>query len=255
MIIKDIYYSYDKKTDQLKSVNSEIYAGKITTIIGPNGSGKSTLLGIMSRNHAPRSGEVTLGGKPINGYKAKEFAKKLAVVHQHNEAPADLTVEQIARFGRLPHKSLFAHSAEDDNAVEWALSCTNLQDKRHVTIDRLSGGERQKVWIAMAVAQSTPILFLDKPTTYLDIYSQFEILELIKSLNATHGLTIVMVLHDINQAIRYSDRIMVMKNGKIVMEGPPGDVITEETIKTIYGVHAIVKQSEETGLYIVPVGI
>ncbi|MBJ7983079.1 ABC transporter ATP-binding protein [Bacillus cereus] len=256
MEIKNVTFSYDNVTDRLKSVSSEIEVGKITTIIGPNGCGKSTLLGVMSRNHDPRSGEVMLDGKAISQYKPKEFAKKLAVVHQQNEAPADITVEKLTSFGRMPYKNIFStQTDEDSEAIERALTCTRLQDKRDKPIHALSGGERQRVWIAMTLAQNTPMLFLDEPTTYLDIYYQLEILELVKELNEVHGLTIVMVLHDINQAIRYSDHIIVMKDGEIVMKGKPGEVVTEDMIKTIYGVDVVVKHDEDTGLYMVPMGI
>ncbi|HDR7587335.1 iron ABC transporter ATP-binding protein [Bacillus mycoides] len=256
MEIKNVTFSYDNVTDRLKSVSSEIEIGKITTIIGPNGCGKSTLLGVMSRNHDPRSGEVMLDGKAISQYKPKEFARKLAVVHQQNEAPADITVEKLTSFGRMPYKNIFStQTDEDSEAIERALTCTRLQDKRDKPIHALSGGERQRVWIAMTLAQNTPMLFLDEPTTYLDIYYQLEILELVKELNEVHGLTIVMVLHDINQAIRYSDHIIVMKDGEIVTKGKPNDVVTENMIKTIYGVDVVVKQDEDTGLYMVPMGI
>ncbi|EDZ55480.1 ABC transporter ATP-binding protein [Bacillus paranthracis] len=256
MEIKNVTFSYDNVTNRLKSVSSEIEIRKITTIIGPNGCGKSTLLGVMSRNHAPNSGEVILDGKTISEYKPKEFARKLAVVHQQNEAPADITVEKLISFGRMPHKNIFsAQTDEDREAIERALTCTNLQSKREKPIHALSGGERQRVWIAMTLAQSTPMLFLDEPTTYLDIYYQLEILELVKELNEVYGLTIVMVLHDINQAIRYSDHIIVMKDGEIVTKGNPNEVITEEMVKAIYGVDVVVKQDEDTGLYMVPMGI
>lgn len=256
MDIKEVTFSYDKKNDHLKSVSSSIEIGKITTIIGTNGCGKSTLLGIMSNNHKPRSGNVILDGKFINTYKPKELARKLAVVHQHNDAPSDLTIEKLVGFGRLPHKSMFApHSAEDTEAVLQALTRTNLLAKKNLTIDQLSGGERQRVWIAMSLAQSTPFLFLDEPTTYMDIYYQFEVLNLIKSLNVDYGLTIVMVLHDINQAIRYSDSIIVMQDGQIVRKGSPAEVISVETIKQIYGVDVIVREDTDAGLYMVPLGI
>ncbi|CAM3961164.1 iron ABC transporter ATP-binding protein [Bacillus luti] len=256
MEIKNVTFSYDNVTNRLKSVSSEIEIRKITTIIGPNGCGKSTLLGVMSRNHAPNSGEVILDGKAISEYKPKEFARKLAVVHQQNEAPADITVEKLISFGRMPYKNVFSSQTDEDReAIERALTCTNLQSKREKPIHALSGGERQRVWIAMTLAQSTPMLFLDEPTTYLDIYYQLEILELVKELNEVYGLTIVMVLHDINQAIRYSDHIIVMKDGEIVTKGNPNDVITEEMVKAIYGVDVVVKQDEDTGLYMVPMGI
>ena len=256
MEIKNVTFSYDNVTNRLKSVSSEIEIGKITTIIGPNGCGKSTLLSVMSRNHAPSSGEVILDGKAISEYKPKEFARKLAVVHQQNEAPADITVEKLISFGRMPYKNIFSPQTDEDReAIERALVCTNLQSKRDKPIYALSGGERQRVWIAMTLAQNTPMLFLDEPTTYLDIYYQLEILELVKDLNEVYGLTIVMVLHDINQAIRYSDHIIVMKDGEIITKGNPNDVITEEMVKAIYGVDVIVKQDEDTGLYMVPMGI
>lgn len=144
---------------------------------------------------------------------------------------------------------------EDERAIEWALSSTKLTDKRKVPLASLSGGERQRVWIAMALAQKTPILFLDEPTTYLDIYYQFDILELIRELNAVHGLTIVMVLHDMNQAVRYSDIIIAMKDGQVISEGQPNDVLTEENVRHIYDVSVTIRQDAETGMYIVPVGI
>ncbi len=210
----------------------------------------------MSRNHVPSSGEVILDGKAISEYKPKELARKLAVVHQQNEAPADITVEKLISFGRMPYKNIFSPQTDEDReAIERALVCTNLQSKRDKPIYALSGGERQRVWIAMTLAQNTPMIFLDEPTTYLDIYYQLEILELVKELNEVYGLTIVMVLHDINQAIRYSDHIIVMKDGEIITKGNPNDVITEEMVKAIYGVDVIVKQDEDTGLYMVPMGI
>lgn len=256
MEIKEITFSYDNKSSLLKSVSSEIKREKITTIIGPNGSGKSTLLGVMANNYFPQSGHVVLDGKLLSQYKPKELAKKLAVVHQTNEAPADMTVEKLIAYGRLPYKRLLAkNEEEDEKAIEWALACTNLVAKRLHTLKQLSGGERQRVWIAMSLAQRTPIIFLDEPTTYLDIYYQFEILELIKKLNEDYGLTIVMVLHDINQAIRYSDYIIVMKNGEVVLECTPIEVITTEMVKSIYGVEVVVKEDEVTGLYIVPLGL
>ncbi|MGE7922645.1 ABC transporter ATP-binding protein [Viridibacillus arvi] len=256
MEIKSISFSYDKKIDLLKSISTSIPQGKITTIIGPNGCGKSTLLSVMSRNHVPRDGHVVLDEKDIVEYKPKEFAKKLSIVHQQNEAPDDMTVEKLVAFGRIPYKKLLQGAAdEDEEAIEWALTCTNLQDKRNKSIAALSGGERQRVWIAMSLAQKTPILFLDEPTTFLDIYYQIEILELVLYLNKTYGLTIVMVLHDINQAIRYSNNMIVMKNGVIMCEGKPNDIMTEEIIKDIYGVDVALKSDELSGLYMVPIGI
>ncbi|SFE98469.1 iron complex transport system ATP-binding protein [Paenibacillus algorifonticola] len=256
MEIKQVTFSYDKKTDQLKNISDKIEMGKITTIIGPNGCGKSTLLGILSQNYAPAHGEVLLDGKSLAQIKPKELAKQLAVVHQQNEAPYDLTVERLVSYGRLPHRSFLGQANEDDErAIEEALASTNLQQKRSMRLNQLSGGEKQRVWIAMALAQKTPILFLDEPTTFLDMYYQIEILELVKALNREHGMTIVMVLHDINQAIRYSDRIVVMKAGEIVASGTPEAVITKEIVKETYQVNVLLKQESDTGLYVVPIGI
>ncbi|WP_046216104.1 ABC transporter ATP-binding protein [Paenibacillus wulumuqiensis] len=256
MDIRDITFSYDRKIDRLHQVNAEILPGRITTIIGPNGCGKSTLLSVMSNNASARQGQIVLDGREIGQYRPRELARKLAVVHQQNEAPHDLTVEQLVRFGRLPHRSILSgRRDEDDESVEWALQCTNLEEKRYRTLDQLSGGEQQRVWIAMALAQRTPVLFLDEPTTYLDMYYQLEIMELIERLNRDHGLTIVMVLHDINQAIRYSDHLIAMKEGRIVKSGEPEQILTAELIRSVYGVHVVVRRDEEAGLYMVPVSI
>lgn len=256
MEIKQVVYSHDKITNHVNRVNVRIIPGEITTIIGPNGCGKSTLLGIMSNNFIPQQGEVLLEGKHLKAHKPKELARKIAVVHQENSAPADMTVERLVGYGRLPYKSMFSSDKKSDKeAVAWALEETNLTGFEHKTIDALSGGQRQRVWIAMALAQKTPYLFLDEPTTYLDIYYQYDILELIKRLNEEHNLTIVMVLHDLNQAIRYSDEIIAMKAGKVIAQGKPNKMITDKLIHEIYGVDVLVKKDETAGLYTIPVGI
>ncbi|MER3123923.1 ABC transporter ATP-binding protein [Bacillus pumilus] len=256
MDIREVSFSYDQRKNIVQSVTTQIEKGKITTIIGPNGSGKSTLLSLMANNHCPNKGQIHLDGQALNAFKPKELAKKLAVVHQQNEAPLDLTIERVVAFGRTPYQMMRGgDKEEDERAIEWALSSTKLTEKRKVPLASLSGGERQRVWIAMALAQKTPILFLDEPTTYLDIYYQFDILELIRELNVVHGLTIVMVLHDMNQAVRYSDVIIAMKDGQIISEGQPNDVLTEENVRHIYDVSVTIREDAETGMYIVPVGI
>lgn len=256
MEIKEVTFSYNRIDDHLRGVSEHIEKGKITTIIGPNGCGKSTLLGVIGANHTPNRGEVVLDGKKLNSYRPKELARRLAFVHQHNEAPDDLTVERLVRYGRLPHSRLLKPDREaDEAAVNWALSCTKLEDKRLFPVRELSGGERQRVWIALALAQKSQFLCLDEPTTYLDIFYQIEVLELIRELNVQHGLTILMVLHDINQAIRYSDKIIVMRNGEIVASGPPEQVVTKETVHAVYGVDVVLRTDPEAGLYIIPVGI
>ncbi len=256
MEVNEVVFSHDQQRDHLKGITAAIADGQITTIIGPNGCGKSTLLGVMSGLHHPRSGHVLIGGKAVHRYSAKELARKLAVVHQQNSAPADMTVERLVAYGRIPHRSWFGGNDEEDRtAIEWALACTNLSDKRDAVVEKMSGGERQRVWLAMALAQKTPALLLDEPTTFLDMYYQLEMLELIRQLNRTYNLTIVMVLHDINQAMRYSDSIIAMKDGAIAAYGLPHEVITPESVREIYGVDVLIGEDERSGTYIVPVGI
>ncbi len=256
MNIENISFSYSNKLKTLHGVTATVEPGKITTIIGPNGSGKSTLLDLMSNHTVPDSGRIVLEGKALHDFRSKELAKRLAVVHQHNTAPADLTVEKLVSYGRIPHRQMFSSESDEDmEAVELALTRTNLLGRRKAKIAALSGGERQRVWIAVALAQSTPYLFLDEPTTYLDLYYQYEILELVKTLNKQYAITVVMVLHDMNQAIRYSDCIIAMKSGQILAMGEPEKVITAETVKEIYGVDVVVKSDEDTGLYMVPIGL
>ncbi|WP_405100196.1 ABC transporter ATP-binding protein [Oceanobacillus sp. FSL H7-0719] len=256
MEIKNISFSYQDKIKRLDHVEAEITAGQITTILGPNGSGKSTLLGVLTNNNQPQEGSVVLDGKMINKYKPKELAKKLGVVHQQNTAPADITVEKLVHYGRLPHKTSFSPSAEkDEEMVKWALERTGLYEKRHASIDTLSGGQQQRAWIALALAQDTPYLFLDEPTSNLDIFYQYEVLELVKQLCEEEGLTIVMVLHDINQAIQYSHQIIAMKQGKLIAQGNPQNIVTKELIQQVYGVHVAIKNDADVGMYIVPLGI
>lgn len=256
MNIDQIILSYDGTRNHLNGVSTAIPQGKITTIIGPNGSGKSTLLGVISRNYKPTQGGVTLEAKDIFDFKPKQFAKKLAIVYQHNTTPEELTVEKLVAFGRVPHQGFMKRYNEvDEEAIDWALGATNLLDKRERPLTALSGGERQRVWIAMALAQKTAILCLDEPTTYLDIYYQLELLDLVKQLNMEHGLTIVMVLHDMNQALRYSDNIIMMKAGEIVAEGAPEQVVTVESIYDVYHVQARIYHDEQFGMMMMPIKI
>lgn len=256
MEIKDISFSYQDKIKRLNQITAEVQEGKITTIIGPNGSGKSTLLGVITNNLQPQAGSVVLDGKSLQQYKPKDLAKRLSVVHQQNAAPADMTVEKLVYYGRLPYKTAFTSDVEkDEYMVKWAMECTGVYEKRKEPIDTLSGGQQQRVWIAMALAQDTPYLFLDEPTANLDIYYQYEILELVKQLCADHGLTIVMVLHDINQAIQYSDQVIAMKAGEIIAKGDPHAIVTNTLIQEVYGVKVVVKNDEDVGTYIVPIGI
>ena len=230
MEIKNIEFSYGKNK-VLDDISFKIPDGKVTTIIGANGCGKSTLFNVMTKNLKPQKGSVILDGKDINTISLKAFAKQAAIVHQYNTAPNDITVETLVGYGRLAHRK-FAHQnkEEDEKYIERALKAASLEDLRKCNISELSGGQRQRAWIAMALAQNTKILLLDEPTTYLDIKYQIDILRLVRSLNEEYGMTIVMVLHDINQAAYYSDCIAAMKHGKIIASGTPEEVITTEII-------------------------
>ncbi|EAD6992719.1 ABC transporter ATP-binding protein [Listeria monocytogenes] len=253
MEVRDVNFSYNGTDSTLKNVSFTIQKNKINTIVGPNGSGKSTLLEILARLLSPDSGDVLLEGKSIFEWKAKEFAQNVAIVHQNNVLPNELTVKELLYFGRLPYKNWrMTRTKEDDLAVERALVQTELTEKAEKFVDSLSGGERQRVFIATALVQDTPVLLLDEPTTFLDMYFQLEILELVKRLNQEENLTIVMILHDLNQALTYSDYLIVMKNGEVVAKGEPGELLTTELIAETYGVVAEVLSDAETGKYIVP---
>lgn len=236
MEVKNIFFSYGKN-EILKGASLQIEKGKVTTIMGANGCGKSTLFSLMTKNLAPGKGKILLGGKNISNLRLNEFARKVAIVHQYNTAADDITVERLVSFGRTPHLGMMGiRGEEDERYVNWAMEVTNVSQFRERELSRLSGGQRQRVWIAMALAQGTEILFLDEPTTYLDIRYQIEILELVRKLNREFGMTIVMVLHDINQSIYFSDKIIGLAGGKVIVEGEPEEVITEESIHELYGI-------------------
>lgn len=256
MEIKEVTFAYQDGITRVKDVSAKINKGEITTIIGPNGSGKSTLMSLLTNNNKPQAGHILLDGKNINEYKPKELAKTLGVVHQYNVAPADMTVEKLVYYGRLPYKKMFAaNQSEDAEIVEWALKVTGLYERRHMLIETLSGGQQQRAWIAMALAQKTPYLLLDEPTSNLDIYYQYDILKLVKKLRDEQGLTIVMVLHDINQAIQFSDVIIAMKDGEIVAQGNPKEIITEYLMEEVYGVDVVIKEDEDIGMFMVPLSV
>ena len=236
MEVKTLSFAYGKNR-VLKDISFRIKAGDITTIMGANGCGKTTLFSLMTRNLYPRRGDIFLKGKNIQNLGLKEFARRVSIVHQYNTSSDDITVERLVSFGRTPHmKMMRGRSEEDERLIRWAMEVTNVEKYRDREISRLSGGQRQRVWIAMALAQNTKILFLDEPTTYLDIRYQIEILELVKKLNREFGITIIMVLHDINQAIYFSDCVIGLKDGLVEMEGNPQEVITRESIRSLYGI-------------------
>ena len=236
MEVRDLFFSYGKNK-VLKGKSFTIEEGKITTIMGANGCGKSTLFNLMTKNLYPRKGNIFLYGKNIQNLGLKDFAKRVSIVHQYNSSADDITVERLVSFGRTPHRKMMqGRSDEDEKMIRWAMEVTNILKYRDREVSRLSGGQRQRVWIAMALAQNTKILFLDEPTTYLDIRYQIEILKLVKKLNQEYGITIIMVLHDMNQAIHFSDRIIGLKEGEVAVQGAPDEVITEECIRDLYGI-------------------
>ena len=250
---ENISFSYVRDKAFIENLNINIPKGKITTILGPNGSGKSTLLSILSTYNKPSKGDVFIGDKNLKTLKTKEIAKLIATVHQHNESPEDLDVKTLISYGRVPHHKHGSNKKdEDEKIINWAISSTNLDDIKDKKVMSLSGGQRQRAFIAMALAQKTDILLLDEPTTYLDIFHQIEVLDLVKKLNEEYKMTIVMVLHDINQAIKYSDNIVIMKNGKIIEEGTPKSVINEKSIKTVYNVEGVICNINEEEMYFVP---
>lgn len=211
--------------------------GEFVSIIGPNGSGKSTVLKVISRLLKQKSGAVYLHGNNMSSMSTKEIAKKLAILSQVNSSPEDFTVEELIYYGRTPHKKWFeSRNKEDEEKVKWAISHTKLNGFEDRKVSRLSGGERQRVWLAMALAQEPKVLLLDEPTTYLDICHQLEVMELVQELNKELGITVVTVLHDLNQAAKYSDRVVVIKDGQLVKEGSPGDILTKDLIRDVYRV-------------------
>jgi len=221
----------------VSDLSVEIPVGRITSIIGANGSGKSTLLRGFARLLAPRGGTVLLDGESIHSQRTKEVAKRVGLLPQGPVIPEGLIVEDLVARGRYPHQSLFRQwSQADERAVEYALAATQAAEFRERPVDELSGGQRQRAWIALALAQETPILLLDEPTTFLDLAHQLEVLNLLAALNRDGGRTIVLVLHDVNQAARYSGHLIAMRAGRILIEGSPSEVITEQMIPEIFGV-------------------
>jgi iron complex transport system ATP-binding protein len=213
--------------------------GKILAIVGPNGSGKSTLLKTLSRNLKPLRGSVLLDGRDINRFSVKQLACQLAILHQVSRAPGDLTVRDLVEYGRFPYRNWWkGGAAEDKEIVEWALAQTELLPFASRQVNTLSGGEQQRAWIAMALAQQPRILLLDEPTTHLDICHQLEILNLITRLNQEQEITIVMVLHDINYAARYSDTVAVLSQGSLYAVGHPAAVITPVMLREVFSVEA-----------------
>ena len=229
---------------------------QVTVIVGPNACGKSTLLRGMARLLRPASGAVLLDGEAIHKQSTRQVARALGLLPQNPIAPEGVTVVDLVGRGRHPHQGAFRRwSREDEQAVAEALELTDTDGLANRVVDELSGGQRQRVWIAMALAQGTDLLLLDEPTTYLDVAHQVEMLDLLADLNRGRGTTVVMVLHDLNLAARYADHLVAMRDGEIVAEGTPAEVVTEEMVHAVFGLgnRVITDPVSHTPL-VVPVG-
>ncbi|MGW4207248.1 ABC transporter ATP-binding protein [Lentzea sp. NPDC004789] len=239
----------------LDNLDVSIPTGVITTVIGPNGCGKSTLLRTLSRLLKPRQGTVLLDGHDIARLRTKDVAKKMGLLPQTPIAPEGLTVADLVARGRHPHQSWVRQwSSDDAGIVAKALEMTGVADLAHRPVDSLSGGQRQRVWISMTLAQGTDLLLLDEPTTYLDLAHAIDVIDLVDDLHEG-GCTIVMVLHDLNLAVRYSDNLIVMKDGSVVAQGHPSDVITGELLLDTFGLQAkVIDDPVSERPLIVPIG-
>ncbi len=246
--VKNLDVAYDDKYI-INNLDLEIPKGKITMIVGSNGCGKSTLLKSIARIISPRKGEVKIDGLSIKDSAPKEIAKKMAVLPQSPIVPSGLLVRELVSYGRFPYlNAMGGLKKEDVEMVNWAMECTGVSDFAERTVDSLSGGQRQRVWIAMTLAQGTDILVLDEPTTYLDMAHQLEILLLLKKLNEEQNRTIIMILHELNNATKFADHLIGFKSGEIVFQGTPLEVITEENLLKLYGIKATL-QLDESGTY------
>jgi iron complex transport system ATP-binding protein len=240
--------AYEHRT-VIEALSLDFIPGTVTALIGPNGSGKSTLLKALARLLQPRSGAVYLDGQTLTRLPTREVARRLAILPQGAVAPEELSVVQLVEQGRYPHAGPLGMLREQDHrAIHEALALTNTAALRDRRLDSLSGGERQRVWLALALAQATPILLLDEPTTYLDIAHQLEVLSLVRRLKLEQGMTVILALHDLNQAARYADRLIALKAGRVVADGPPREVLTAALLAEVFEVEAPVIMHPVDGL-------
>ncbi|ABU76068.1 iron-enterobactin ABC transporter ATP-binding protein [Cronobacter sakazakii] len=237
-------------------LNVAIPDGKFTAIIGPNGCGKSTLLRTLSRLMKPLGGQVRLDGQAIQHFATKEVARRIGLLAQNASAPGDITVAELVARGRYPHQPLFTRwRDEDERAVQKAMAATGVTALADQSVDTLSGGQRQRAWIAMVLAQETSILLLDEPTTWLDISHQIDLLELLCTLNREQGYTLAAVLHDLNQACRYANHLIALRDGKIIAEGAPSEIVDAALIEAIYGLRCMIIEDPVAGTpLVVPLG-
>jgi len=246
---------YDGRT-VVDGLDLEIPPGRVTVIVGANACGKSTLLRAMARLLAPRGGSVLLDGQVLRSVPTRELARRLGILPQAPVAPEGITVADLVGRGRSPHQTWWRQwSARDERAVSTALEATGMDELADRPVDELSGGQRQRAWIAMAVAQETPLLLLDEPTTYLDLAHQIDVLDLVADLNRREGRTVVMVLHDLNHACRYADHMVAMKGGRVVAEGEPSAIVTEELVEDVFGLRCHVGSDPVSGTpLVIPIG-
>lgn len=253
--LQNIVFSYDERPF-INDLSLHIKEGEILSIVGPNGSGKSTILKNITRKLDYAKGAIYIEQENIRKLSSKKIAKKMASLSQHHGSPADFTTRQLIHYGRMPHKKWYEPISDyDRQQIEWAMEKTGVEHLADQPVIALSGGERQRVWIAMTLAQNPKILLLDEPTTYLDICHQLEVLDLIRELNKELNMTVVMVLHDLNQACQYSQRVCVMKEGRIECIGEPEDIFCSELIRDVYRVEAVVSNDEEGKVHIRPVKV
>ncbi|MDO2933024.1 ABC transporter ATP-binding protein [Paeniglutamicibacter sulfureus] len=255
LCVEEVTLGYDGD-DIVHQLSLAVPDGAVTSIIGPNGCGKSTLLRAMARLMVPRSGRVLLDGEPLHRQPTRSVATRLGMLPQNPTAPAGLTVADLVSRGRNPRQRWYQQfSVGDERVVAEALEATGIAALADVPMDELSGGQRQRAWISMVLAQETDIVLLDEPTSFLDLAHQVELLELVQRLNAEHGRTIVMVLHDISLAARYSDHMVAMRQGRIHSAGSPSEVVTERGLAEIFGLSAQVVADPVAGRpHVIPLG-
>ena len=242
--VRNLSVSYEDN-NIIEDMDLSIPKGMITIIIGSNGCGKSTLLKTIARINKPKNGDIFINNKNIKKIKEKDIAKEVAFLPQGPVCPSGLTVRELVAYGRFPHQKLIGGlNSHDKEIIDWAINETGLSDFKDREVENLSGGQRQRAWIAMTLAQETDIIMLDEPTKYLDMSYQLEVLEVLEKLNKEKNITVVIVLHELNNACRFANNIVGLKKGKIICEGKPIDVINKSTLKEIYGINATLTKSE-----------